>query len=249
MRTEGFRGFVVTRAGEFYAQLTQVTLQDLRLCSVEEELPSISFISVPCDKVLVAFALDDRTWQAWGGCHLPTNSLVLVGPGQNIHRRSGGAGHWGMIWLPAEDIRDYTRTYLDETVTLRAMELRRPPTALTKQLRRLQKAIVGATHTQFASLLRPRAAHGLEQQIIHVLMEVLSSGPPRQWAATEGRRQKLMALFELLPDATQDECPTMARLSDALDIPDEILRKWCEETLGMDPARYLRRRRWRPGPS
>jgi hypothetical protein len=243
MRTEGVRGFVVARAGEFRAGLTQVSLHDLKLCSVEEELPSISFISVPCDKVLVAFALDDRTRQVWGGCRVPTSNLVLVGPGQNIHRRSEGAGHWGMIWLPVEEIQDYTRSYFDEAVTIRSIELRCPPASLSKQLRRLHKAIMGASHTRCASLLRPRAAHGLEQQIIQVLMEVLSSGPPKQCAATESRRQELMALFELLPDATHDECPTMARLSAALDIPEEMLRKWCEGTLGMDPARYLRRRR------
>src|SRR4051794_5614989 len=53
MRTEELRGFVVTRAGEFQALLTQVSLRQLRLCAVEEDLPSISFITVPHDKVLV----------------------------------------------------------------------------------------------------------------------------------------------------------------------------------------------------
>ncbi len=249
MRTEELRGFVVTRAGEFHAQLTQVSLRQLRLCAVEEDLPSISFITVPDDKVLVAFALDHRTMQAWGGCHLPANSLVLVGPGQSIHRRSEDASHWGMIWLPVEDMKDYTRSYLDAAITFRSTELRRPRAALSKQLRSLHKAIMGASHTRCASLLRPRVAHGLEQQIIHTLMEVLSSGPPRQSTVMEVRRQELMALFEQLPIETHDECPTMARLSAALDVPQEMLRIWCEETLGMEPARYVRLRHWRTGTS
>ena len=239
MRSEGFRGFVLPRTGEFYAQLTQVTLHDLKLCSVEEDLPSISFISVPCDAVLVAFALDDRTRQSWGGCQLPVNNLVLVGPGQSIHRRSEGASHWGMIWLSVEDLMDYGRSYLAEPATIRFMELRRLPASLGRQLRGLQKSIMGAAHTQCASLLRPRAAHGLGQQIIQILMEVLSNGPQGNCSAMRVRRQVLMALFEQLPTALHDGCPTVARLSAALDVSEELLQKWCEETLGMDATRYL----------
>ena len=240
MRAEGFRGFVVPSDGTFHAKLTQVALHGLNLSSIEETLPSISFIRVPGDTVLAAFALNDRTRQIWGGCRLAANDLVLVGPGQSIHRRSEGASHWGLIWVQTRDLRDYSRSLLGKAISIDSMDVWRLPAAVSRRLRALQKSLVGAAHARCMSLLHPQAVHGLEQQIIDLLMEALSGTRRENRAEAWARRQRLMALFEQLPRSGGQT--SLARLCGALDLSEALLRRWCEETLGMDPTRYAQLR-------
>lgn len=243
MHAEGLSSFAVTQAGQFYAQLTQVSLGYLRLCSIKEGLPSVSFVSTPPDKILVAFSLNDGTHHVWSGCNSPPHDLVLIGPGQSVHRRSEGASYWAMIWIPVAELQDYCRSVLGRTISIRSMELRRLPTLLRSQLRTIQKFIVGATHSRSVSLMQPQVAHGLEQQIIDILLQALSHGRLQKCLSTQTRKQELMALLERLPVLSPDEHPSMARLTGALDVSEETLCRWCEETLGMDPVSYVALRR------
>lgn len=51
LRAEGVLSLLVTGAGEFRAQLTQIALNQLRLSAAEERLPRIALVAVPADTI------------------------------------------------------------------------------------------------------------------------------------------------------------------------------------------------------
>jgi hypothetical protein len=67
VQAEGHQSYVVAAEGRFRAELTRVSLGCLDLSALSESLPRISFIEVPRDRILAAFALDGRTRQVWEG--------------------------------------------------------------------------------------------------------------------------------------------------------------------------------------
>jgi len=87
------------------------------------------------------------------------------------------------------------------------------------------------------------AAYGLEQQLIHALVECLSAGSVDKETEVGCRHRDILARFE---DLLQDRpAPDIAEICAALGILERTLHQCCEEHLGMGPGDYrsLRGRR------
>jgi methylphosphotriester-DNA--protein-cysteine methyltransferase len=83
------------------------------------------------------------------------------------------------------------------------------------------------------------AAHGLEQQLIHALVESLSAEPGD--GETGARRDRvILARFEDLIKA--EPVPSITEIGAGLGISRQLLRACCKKSLGMGPSRYRRLR-------
>jgi AraC-like DNA-binding protein len=90
-----------------------------------------------------------------------------------------------------------------------------------------------------AAFANIEAVHGLEQQLLHALIECLSEGREEE-TATGRRHRGILARFE--DWLTAEPFLSMTDLCAALGVSNRLLRECCKEHLGMGPSSYRRLR-------
>lgn len=112
----------------------------------------------------------------------------------------------------------------------------RPRRAPLRELRGLQRAALRRVEAGSDVLADEETAHGLEQQMIHALVECLSPGPVDEEIEATRRQRETLACFE---DLLQTEpVPGIPGICAALGVSRRMLRECCTKHLGMDPGRY-----------
>jgi AraC-like DNA-binding protein len=91
------------------------------------------------------------------------------------------------------------------------------------------------------ALADAEAVHGLEQQLIHALIECLSGGPNGMETLAVARHREILARVEDLLRA--ERCWRVTQICAALGVSERTLRICFEEQLGIGPTEYIRRRR------
>ena len=244
MRMEGVVDFTVTRNGRFQARLTQVGLECLRVFAVKESIPRIAFIKIPQDQILISTSLSGGSSQHWGGARAQAENLITLGPGARVHTRTEGPSHWGAVWFPIKDFARYSQALTGKTLVIPDFVcLWRPPGPASRLFRHILTDVMRAAQMLPDVLTATEAAHGLDQQLIHALIECLSSPPMNGDIPMRRRRQALMIRFEKLVAADLSGYTRIATISKALGVSDRFLRRCCDEQLGMNPLSYLKLRR------
>ena len=236
LSADGVLRYVVTRHGQFRARLTQVTLRDLCLSAGEEHLSRIAFVTVPADMLLVSLAIDRRAAPIWGGTEVRAGELIALGAGQRVHTRTDGPCRWGAIRLRANDLTQYGRALSGAGFVVPSAARWRPPRAALRQLRHFHQAAVRRVEARSEVFADTEAAHGLEQQLIHALVECLAAGLVEEETEAVRWRRSILARFEGLLEA--EPLPGLAEISAALNVSRRMLRECCREHLGMDSRRY-----------
>jgi AraC-like DNA-binding protein len=108
-------------------------------------------------------------------------------------------------------------------------------------LRHFHRAAIRAAEMRSRALADNEAAHGLGEQLIHALVECLSTRSVDRETEAACRHRDILARFE---DLAHDHLLLdIAEICVALGISGRTLRRCCEEQLGMGPAEYVRRQR------
>jgi len=244
LREEGGLGLLITGRGQFRARLTQVKLHCLRLSAAEEQLSRIAFVAVPADLILVSLPIDGRPAPIWGGVRMRAGEIMTFGPGQRVHARTDGPSRSGAIWLPAQDLARYGRALIGATFAVPSPARSwRSQSAAGRELRQLHRAGTRMAESRPETLVGAEAAHGLEQQLIHALVECLSAGSAVEVTAGARRHQDIVVRFEGLLEAQLERNLPIGEISAALGVSERTLRGVCAEHLGMSPTSYLRLRR------
>jgi len=213
----------------------------MRLVSFEESLPCIAFMRVPSETVLVSLLIDSNNSPIWGGIRADNTDLITLGSSQCVHIRSDGPCHLGAVLLPLQELTRY-----GSALTSTAMEVPpaicrwRPAPGVGGQFRRLYSAAIRAAQVRAGPATGAEAAHGLEQQLIHLLVECLFTKPARIAAPAKQRRLRLMVRFEELIRNQPEGSIRATCISAALGVSDRFLRKCCAEHLGTSPMGYVR---------
>ena len=98
--------FIVSGGGDFKARLTWLNLHRLRLLRGCENLPSIAYFSLPPERgVIVVFPTSAAPLRYGAGLKLRFGDIVLHSRGERTHQWTPGEGRWGLISLPAEQLR------------------------------------------------------------------------------------------------------------------------------------------------
>src|SRR5271167_2535260 len=252
LREEGCLDLLITGRGQFRAQLTQIALHRLRLSAAEEQLSRIAFITVPADMILMAFPIGGGTAPIWCGVRMRAGEMMTVGPGQRLHTRTDGLCHWGAIRLPVEEFVRYGRALTGAPIAVPSVaRCWRPPSA-GRDLRKFHGAAIRMAHTQPKLLVDAEAARGLEQQLIHAVIECclsgsaergISSGSAERGISSAHRHRDIMGGFEDLLQSQRQRHLRVAEICVLLGVSDRTLRSLCAEHLGQSPSSYLRLRR------
>jgi AraC-like DNA-binding protein len=244
LRAEGCHGLWMTGRGRFRARLSRVALHCLRLATAEEHLSRIAFMAVPADMVMMSFPVGSDTGPVYGGIGMRPGEIMTLGPGQHVHTRTDGPCRWGAIWLPVKELVQYGSALTGAPFTVPPFtQCWRPPQAAGKDLHRLHAAATRMAEIHPQALVDAEAAHGLEQQLIHAVVECLSEGLGGEGNAAARRHQDMMVGFEHLLQAHPDRNVRMTELCAALGVSNGLLRRVCAEHLGMSPTGYDRLRR------
>src|SRR5271156_2672629 len=215
-------------------RLPQVRLHRLRLSAAEEQLARIAVVAGPADMLLISFSGGRRAAPRRGGIGVRPGEFVPLGPGERVHARTDGPSRWGSIWLPAQDLARYGRALTGATFAVpSAARSWRSPRAAGRQLRQLHGAGTRMAESRPEILVGAEAAHGLEQQLIHALVECLSAGPAHSTVPSALRHQDIVVRFEGLLQAQPERDLRMAEICAALGISERTLRSVCAEHLGM----------------
>jgi AraC-like DNA-binding protein len=240
LRADGIQGLLITGPGTFRARLTQITLHDLRLLAGAEHVSRIAFVVIPADKLLVSFAIDDRPAPIWGAMGMNVGELVTITAGQRVHTRTNGPSYWGAIRLSVENLIQYGFALSGAKLVIPPVARWRPGRMALKQLRRLHQAAVHRAKVRSEVFADAEAAHGLEQQVIHALVDCFA-GPIEAETEADHWHCGILARFEDLIAA--DPLLGVAEISTTLGITHRVLSVCCKNHLGMGPHRYLRLQR------
>jgi hypothetical protein len=247
---EGCRSLLVTGSGEFRARLTRVALHHLRLSAAEERLPRIAFVAVPADMILVALARGRGPAPIWGGIRIGEGEILTLGAEQRLHMRSDGPCRWATIWSPVTDLARYggALTGADFAVPSAARLWRLRP-AIIRHLRHLHSAGIEAIERRSNAFIGGETAHGLEQQLIEVLVEGLEKGSAVEISCPTRKHQDIAIRFEALLKTGAERALRTVEIRAMLGVSTRELRLACEEQFGMGAIEYIRRRRMQQGAS
>jgi len=244
LRKEGCLGLLITGRDQFRAQLTQIVLNRLHLSAGEEQVSRVGFVEVPADGILMLFPIGTASSPICGGIGMQAGEIMMVGPGQRVHARTDGLCRWGTIRLPVEDLIRYGRALTGAPVTVPPVaRCWRPPAAAGRCLRQLHAAAIRMAQIRPQVFLDAEAAHGLEQQLIHGLVECLPAGSADEDIPAAHRHQDIIGRFEALVQSQPDRNLRLVEICAVLGVSGRVLRRLCAEHLGMSPIDYVRLRR------
>jgi AraC-like DNA-binding protein len=244
LREDGCLGLLIAGQGQFRARLTQLTLRRFRLMAAAEQMARIAFIAVPADMVLILFPIRRGMALVCGGIAMREGEIIAVGSGQRVHVRTDGLCRWGAICLPVTELALYGSALTGAPFAVPpGVSCWLPPPKDGRHLRQLHAAAIRMAEIRPQAFLDAYAVHGLEQQLIHALIESVSACAATEGTAAAGRHRKIMADFEGLIQIHSDRSPRMSEICVALGVSNRQLRSLCAAHLGMSGTGYIRLRR------
>ena len=232
---------VITGQGRLQVRVTHLTLQHLRLLTVRENLPRIAFLRIPDNTVLLSFPLGGQTVPIWAGFKIPADELIVACGGESMHTRTDGASYWCAIQLALPEFMQFRRVVTGETSSLPgAVCVWRPSTSARNTLLQLLMAAARAAQAQSVALTMDQAVHGLDQQLIHCILNCLMGEPAIVETARARRQRELASRFEALLKTQREGHLSASYFAGALGVSDRALRRCCELHLGMSPMSYFR---------
>ncbi len=237
MRAVGFLRLATTQKGRFRARFSQVTPDRLRLIAVEETLPRIAFVKVPRDCILVAFTLEKLSCHLWNGMRIHAEHLIVLGSGASAHARTDGPSRWRAIYLPKQEFARYADALTGGALRMpEGVDYWHTRSAALRELRTMHFEIMQSVRTASGTLAISEGNYGVEQQLIHTLVECLSESTGKFPVGDD----RVMASFEDLLLTEPDHLWSVAEVSRMLRVSDRFIRRSCQACIGMSPGSFLR---------
>jgi AraC-like DNA-binding protein len=244
----GFRGaainLVFSDPGIFTAHLTSVSLPNLKLLSVRENLPRIAYVSLAPESINFAFSTLSNSPVMWGASEMMPLDLMFHSVGERIHQRTSGASGFGIISVDPKFFTISSRALVgSRIIPPRVGRVLRPRQADAVELRRLHANACRLAETNAHIITRREVARAIENDIIYTLVNCLTADVQHDDTAKRCHRAIIMNQFEDVLAAKQDRKVLIPELCGAIGVTERTLRNCCLEVLGMSPNRYLRLRR------
>jgi AraC-like DNA-binding protein len=235
---------VLTGSNPFKARVTWLNTRRLSLVLVDEIRPRIAFISLAPTSAFVSFPLRRDPPAVWSGAEVRRGDIVLHGRGDCFHQRTVGPTRWGLISLTRQDLAAYGRALLGvELVSPRVTKFLRPPASAVAEMLRLHTQACRLAKATPDMIAHREVARALEQDLIHALVNCLTTNEACNGRATRQRHAEIMVRFERILALQDDRQPSMSELCVATGVPERTLRLCCADFLGTSPAAYDRLRR------
>ena len=240
-----------TARGSFHVDMTQISMNKLRMQRFDVVLPQISTVEIASDRKLIGFLAEPcSSYPQHCGMEVTPDDIFVYGY-DVLHQRSGSDYHIGTMSVPAKDFPLLCKTIVGrEFLEEPRNAVVRPALASMSRLRKLHNAVGQLAQTAPDLLAQPEVCRALEEQLIHAMVQCLAEGAGVE-PTTGGRsHDAMMVRFEEFLEANSDRPLYLAEICAAIGVAERTLRAACEEHLGMGPVSYthLRAHDRRPPP-
>ena len=226
---------------DFEARLTRVELRYLRLLRGQENLPRVAHISLPTNRLIIAFSTCLNPSQIWDGVELQRDEIVFQSAGQGGHQWMRGPSQWGLISMAPERLSASYRALTGvNLVTPPVATIFRPSRVDATRLFRLHRKACRLAETNPELIVHPQVARAIEQDLLHALVNCLTSNNARKYSTPRWHHKKIIARFEEALAKHSEQQLKIPEICTLIGVSERTLRTCCAEFLGMSPSRYLR---------
>jgi AraC-like DNA-binding protein len=232
-----------TAKGEFRADLTQVTMNELWMQRFNENLPRILKGAIRPARRVFSFLTEDQPEVRNRGRLLSLGELC-ADDNEMQHVITNGNYRFGGMSLKPEEFAAACKAIVGcEFDTERGTRFIRPNPNLMERLLKLHEMIGSLAWTMPELLELPEVARSLEHQLIRALVRCLTNGSVSIINGGTRRSKVIVARFEEFLEANPNTPLYLTEVCAAVGAAERTLRAACQEHLGMGPIRYLTLRR------
>lgn len=230
--------------GSFAAEIVRINLHRMWMQRFSDNLPRIVHAANVTGRAIINFCTEPGPSLLTGGLELRPGTILRYTEGQTFFQRSSGPVSFGAMSLPIEEM-------MSAGATMRGVDLKAPrdpisvapdPVAMAR-LQHLHAAAGQLAEHGPEVIANPEAARGLEQELVHAMVDCLAPANTRRETSATNRHTAIMKRFRAFLEANSDRALHLPELCKATGASDRTLRACCQEALGMSPVRYLWLRR------
>jgi AraC-like DNA-binding protein len=226
---------------DFEARLTSIELRHLYLLRGQESLPRLAHFSLMPGLVSVTFPIGHDSPQICDGVKLQPGDFVLHSLGQHVHQRTCGPSQWGSISLAPKHLATFGKALAGiDLVAPPVARILRPVRVDAVRLLHLHAQACRLAETKPKMIAHPEVARALEQDLIHTLVNCLTTDNVYQYGSPKEHHMKVIARFEEIVAAHPERQLQIPKLCREIGVSERTLRTCCTEFLGMSPNRYGR---------
>jgi AraC-like DNA-binding protein len=227
----------------FEARLTWAELGNLRLLHCQENLPRVARVSMAPGMALVAFPTGQGLPQIWNGVELQPGDIVFHGRGERVHHRTLGPSQCGWISVEPEFLSASSNAIAECDIAVTPVgHILRPNRRDAISLLRLHAKACRLAEKKPGLIVHPEVARALEQELLHALVNCLTTSEAHKYDVRQQRHIKIIARFEEIIAAHPAQQLQIPELCKAIGVSERTLRTCCANFLGLSPNRYLRLR-------
>jgi AraC-like DNA-binding protein len=228
----------------FEARLTWAEFRHLRLLRGHEKLPRVAHIALAPDLICVAFPLSRDPPQVCNGIELQPGNIIWHGQGETVHQLTRGPSHWGSISLAPQHLAAWGNALAGVDLVAPAVaRILRPSHLDVARLRRLHAQACRLAETKPKLLAHREVSRAIEQDLIHALVNCLTSNDARTHSGPEKHHIKIMDQYEQFLAKHFERQLLLPEICTAIGVSERMLRTCSAKFLGMGPTQYLRLKR------
>ena len=232
-----------TKRGQFRAQLTQITMNQLWMQSFHHELPQIQTGTVTPNRRVIGFLTEAHQPAIHHRGEKLSPHDIIVNT-ETMHIRTEGDCCYGGMSLPYDGFDTACEALTGNQFALSSCKsVVRPSPDLMMRLLNLHQVVGRIAETTPELFDLPEVVRSLEQKSIHLMVRCLSEGTVATMSNGGQRHEAIIARFEEFLEANPNTPLYLPEICAAIGAAERTLRAACEQRIGMGPIRYLTLRR------
>ena len=232
---------VVTGPGVFEAQLKRVELKHTLLLSCDENLPRVAHASLPLRSACIFFPTREAAPVSVAGAGVEFGDVLFCGQGRRFHVRTTGPVSWGCVLFRPSRLSGMRRLGGGQDLDWpKSGWVARPTRPLIRRLLRLHRQAAQSASSSPSSISDTGSAAELEHLLATAARGCMASTQRKKTEASGHGHLDVMNRFEDMVQASANGLISQSDLAANLGVSGRTLRSYCQQHLGMGPARYLR---------
>jgi AraC-like DNA-binding protein len=209
-----------------------------------DNLPRIAHSADDPGFATISFRTHPEPSLCRSGVEMLQSNITRRGEAESYFQQSDGLANFGSITLSPEEMASIGATVggCDLTPLKDALTVVPHPVAMGR-LQSLHAAAGTLAEDAPAVIANPEAAHGLEQALIEAMVSCLGTEEIAEDRSALRQHASIMRRFHRAADEYTEQPLYVPELCAAIGVSHRTLQVCCQETLGMNPKRYLLLRR------
>ena len=233
-----------TERGRFTAKRVRIDLHRLWMQRFSESLPRIAHHDLVTGRGIISFHTRPGPSLLWSGQVLQPSNIIRHNEGEDAFQHSSGSVCWGAMSLPVEDMVSAGAAIAGCDLTpLKDRLIITPSPSAMANPQRLHAAAGQLAESAPEIIANPEAARGLEQLLIHALVDCFSIAKANEDRSALRHHAIILRRFRRAVEENLDQALYIPELCAAIGVSERTLLVCCQEQLGMSPKRYLLSRR------